>query len=144
MARGIRNSDSKRYVDWLYLAGLDRIAAETLVEDMRCYKAAAFHCQQCIEKALKGFLLFKRNRLYDGHNISWLCKQAMEIDPHFKQWLSAGTRLNKVYIESRYPADIPWDISASEMDYMMNTMHEILGFIEKLIHFDFISYRKRD
>ena len=43
---------------------LDFLAAKNLITDARCYNSAAFHCQQCIEKALKGYLLFKKYKLY--------------------------------------------------------------------------------
>ena len=57
MSRGYRDGDSRRYFDWLYYANLDLLAAKNLQCDERCYNGAAFHCQQCIEKALKGYLL---------------------------------------------------------------------------------------
>lgn len=59
MSRGYRDGDSRRYFDWLYYANLDLLAAKNLQCDERCYNGAAFHCQQCIEKALKGYLLLK-------------------------------------------------------------------------------------
>ena len=45
--------DSRRYYDWLEHSSQDLIAAKILSEDDRCYRLAAFHCQQAIEKALK-------------------------------------------------------------------------------------------
>ena len=110
MGRGYRDNDSRRYFDWLYYANLDLLAAKTLLSDERCYNGAAFHCQQSIEKGLKGYLLFKKHKLYDGHNLTWLCKQAMQTDSHFSTWLEKSTMLNHYYIETRYPADIPFDI----------------------------------
>ena len=110
MGRGYRDNDSRRYFDWLYYANLDLLAAKTLLSDERCYNGAAFHCQQCIEKGLKGYLLFKKHKLFDGHNLTWLCKQAMQTDYHFSTWLEKSTLLNHYYIETRYPADRPFDI----------------------------------
>ena len=84
MSRGFRDGDSKRYFDWLYYAAIDLRAAKLLLDDARCYNIISFHCQQCVEKALKGYLLWRRHRLYDGHNLPFLCKQAMQEDPHFR------------------------------------------------------------
>jgi HEPN domain-containing protein len=39
-------------------AGEDLEAAKVLLGPDDLLDAAAFHCQQCIEKALKGYLLF--------------------------------------------------------------------------------------
>jgi HEPN domain-containing protein len=115
---------------------------KNLIEDERLYPVAAFHCQQCIEKALKGYLLYKRHRLYDGHNLTWLCKQASQIDEHFGKWIGRSARLNRYYIETRYPADIPDDISTEEISELAENTEEMLEFITQTIRFDFISYRK--
>lgn len=143
MGRGYRDNDSRRYFDWLLHANLDLLAAKTLMEDERCFNATAFHCQQCAEKALKGYLLFKKHKLFDGHNLTWLCKQAILIDPHFSQWLEKSTALNSYYIETRYPADIPMDINTETMEELLKFTGEILQFITEQIHFDFMSYHKR-
>lgn len=143
MGRGERNSDSKRYFDWLYHAQLDYLAAKNLQEDVRCFLPAAFHCQQCIEKALKGYMLFKVHRLYDGHNLTWLCKQAMLTDRTFGQWLGKSVILNRYYIETRYPADIPLDIDTDTMNEILESTAEMLDFICGQIKFDINSYHKR-
>ncbi len=72
--------------------------------DDRCYNLSAFHCQQAIEKALKSYILLKSGLLVDGHNLTWLCKQAMRYDPKFSDWLDESAALNRCYIETRYPA----------------------------------------
>lgn len=136
-------SDSKRYFDWLFHANLDYLAAKSLIEDERCYFATAFHCQQCIEKALKAFLLFRTNRLVDGHNLTWLCKQAMAIDDHFREYLRDSASLNKYYIETRYPADFPLDINCETIQNLFEITTKMLNFISEHIHFDFASYHKK-
>lgn len=143
MSRSGRDSDSKRYMDWLFHANVDYLSAKNLLEDVRCYSSVAFHCQQCIEKALKGYLLFKKHHLYDGHNLTWLCKQAIQIDPHFEQWLIKCTSLNRYYIETRYPADIPLEIDTDTADALMDSTGEMLNFIADQIRFDYMSYHKR-
>lgn len=143
MGRSYRDNDSRRYFDWLFHANLDFLAAKNLIKDTRCYNSAAFHCQQCIEKALKGYLLFKKHKLYDGHNLTWLCKQAALCDQHFSQWIGQSSSLNRFYIETRYPADIPLDIDTDTIDHLMNSMTEMLEFITEQIRFDFVSYHRR-
>jgi HEPN domain-containing protein len=98
--------DSRRYYDWLDRAGEDILAAGWLKEHDSCYNAAAFHCQQVIEKALKAYILLKSDILADGHNLPWLCKRAMRYDSRFAEWLDESASLNKCYIETRYPADL--------------------------------------
>ena len=143
MSRGYKGSDSRRYFDWLFNANIDFLAAKNLIEDERCYSIVAFHCQQCIEKALKGYLLFKKNKLFDGHNLTWLCKQATQNDGHFSQWLVKCANLNRYYIETRYPADIPLEIDTETVTDLTESTAQMLNFISEQIRFDFISYHKK-
>ncbi len=143
MSRNGKKGDSKRYYDWIYRSYLDRMAAETLCGDPLLYDAAAFHCQQCIEKALKGYLLFKSRRLLDGHNLTWLCKQAAMMDEGFIQWIDESAVLNRYYIETRYPADIPLEIDSAQMKTLMNMSGNMLEFICSITKFDFGSYHKK-
>lgn len=143
MARGYRDTDSKRYFDWLYYAAIDLRCAKILMEDDRCYNQVSFHCQQCLEKGMKGYLLWKRHRLYDGHNLPFLCKQAMQEDANFKKWLPAATTINHYYIEARYPADFLLQLDADVAAELIITTNEMLGFINSLVKFDFVSYRQK-
>ncbi len=143
MSYRYNTSDSKRYFDWLYHANLDYIAARTLIKNQRCNLSAAFHCQQCIEKALKGYMLFKKRKLFDGHNLTWLCKQAALMDNHFKEYLLSSVMLNKYYIETRYPADIPLSITNEDAAQLLETTTDMLNFICEQLKFDFQSYYKK-
>ena len=136
-------TDSKRYYDWLYHARIDYIAAKHIAKDKNCNCLTAFHCQQCIEKALKGYLLYKNRRLFDGHNLTWLCKQAIMADRTFENWLEKSSALNRYYIESRYPADIPMDVDDETKYSLLGATEEMLEFICDEIKFDFNSYHKR-
>lgn len=143
MSRSNRKSDSKRYYDWIYHAWLDRMAARMLMDEPVLYYSAAFHCQQCIEKALKGFLLFKSRKLLDGHNLTWLCKQAAMMDSGFVQWIDESAVLNRYYIETRYPADIPLEIDRNTMESLMKMCSDMMDFICDATKFDFNSYHKK-
>lgn len=143
MNRGYRDNDSRRYYDWLYYAYIDLIAAENLIEIPLCYNSVAFHCQQAVEKSIKGYLLFRRHRLYDGHNLPWLCKQAMAEDEHFGQWLNKASILNRFYIEARYPADFLLQLDDKQTAEVLAATVEMLRFIMGLVHFDFASYRHK-
>jgi HEPN domain-containing protein len=108
------SQDSRRYFDWLDHSSADLLAAAKLKEDDRCYDLAAFHCQQSIEKALKAYILLRSGKLVDGHNLTWLCRQAKKYHKGFHQWFEESADLNQCYIETRYPADVD-----KEIDYKM-------------------------
>ena len=66
--------DSLYYYKWLEKALLDLQAARVLLTWGGDPCNIAFHCQQAIEKALKGFLLYRTGRHFDGHNLTFLCR----------------------------------------------------------------------
>lgn len=123
------SSDSRRYYDWLDRAGEDILCAKALLGNDSCYNGAAFHCQQTIEKALKAYILLKSDMLVDGHNLPWLCKRASKYDATFKDWLAQSTSLNKCYIETRYPADIPLDLDYEKVRGYYQMAKEMYLFI---------------
>ena len=130
MARRRNNpSDSRRYTDWISAAYDDLRVARLIWEDETLFNMAAFHCQQCAEKSLKGFILFKTAQTVDGHNLTWLCRRATGIEPRFSQWLDESAALNRYYIETRYPTDIPTEIQKDEMERISRMTEELFGFI---------------
>ena len=124
-----RPGDSRRFYDWLERAEEDMTSARLLRLDEDCYNNAAFHCQQAIEKALKAYILLKSDTLVDGHNLSWLCKRAAQYDERFREWLDESAELNKCYIETRYPADLPLDISYDDVTRYYDMAKELYIFI---------------
>jgi len=143
MSRGYRESDSRRYFDWLYYAAIDLRAAKILLDDTRCFNVVAFHCQQAVEKAIKGYLLWRKHHLYDGHNLPWLCKQAMQEDEHFRDRLQLVSDLNKFYIEARYPADFLLQLDAETAQTLIIECTDMLTFVNSLVKFDFQSYHAK-
>lgn len=136
-------TDSKRYYDWLYHACLDIMSARVLMEDERLARPVVFHCQQAMEKGIKAFLLYRHRKLFDGHNLTWLCKQAAMTDQSFTKWIGRSTLLNRYYIETRYPADIPEEMSGDFVRETLEATEEMLEFICDITKFDYRSYRKK-
>ena len=121
--------DSRRYFDWLERAECDLDSARILKDNNGDNCNAAFHCQQCIEKALKGYLLYKTGKHVDGHNLTFLCRSACRIDRKFDEWLDESTSLNRYYIETRYPTDVGFDISDKGLERVYNMARDMYEFI---------------
>jgi HEPN domain-containing protein len=119
--------DSHRCEDWFEYSQIDLSSAKILYYSENILHSA-FHCQQCIEKALKGYLLLKRGKLYDGHNITWLVKQASFISKAFNEYISETVNINKFYIETRYPPDSPLIIDNGYLKKILRISEEILDF----------------
>lgn len=127
--RGSNPSDSRRYLDWINASYDDYRAAQLLSTDPTLHNATAFHCQQCVEKALKGFILARSRQTVDGHNLTWLCRRAASIDAHFQQWMDESAALNRYYIETRYPTDIPTQISDEELSRILAMTEELFFYL---------------
>ncbi len=121
--------DSRRYQDWMNAAYDDYRAAMLLSGDSTLNNATAFHCQQCVEKALKGYILAMTQQAADGHNLTWLCRRAISVNPSFSQWLDESAAFNRYYIETRYPTDIPTEISDEELDWLLEVMERLFYYV---------------
>lgn len=127
--RNKNSSDSRKYFEWLEFASADLLAAKILKEEEACANSAAFHCQQCIEKALKAYLLLNGFPSPDGHNLTWLCRKAMLYNDYFSEWCDESAFLNRYYIETRYPADIPLSVSKAMLERIYKIAFEMYDFI---------------
>ena len=89
---------------WLRYA-LDDLKVVRALENLgpSYLRACAYHSQQAVEKALKGYLTHHRIRFPKSHNIAVLLELVAEADPKLAKKLSVAKRLTKYAIEYRYP-----------------------------------------
>lgn len=69
-------------------------------------EACAFHCQQSIEKSLKGFLTAKKVRFAKIHDLRELAQAAIEVDPKLdfiKQNSKLLAKITDYAVSYRYP-----------------------------------------
>lgn len=128
-------TDSQFYYKWLDKALRDLQAARLLHTYGGDVYNIAFHCQQSIEKALKGYLLFRTGRHFDGHNLTYLCRQAIRFDPKgFSEYLDESAALNDLYIETRYPTDLPFSIDEREILRYLDMAERMFAAIRKELY----------
>ena len=106
--------DSNRHKDWFAKASKDFDGAKILNKYDGDTSIVAFLCQQTIEKMFKGYILQNTKKLQDGHSLLFLCKSIMQFDKDFKQYLRDCAFVNQFYIETRYPADVPLELSQED------------------------------
>lgn len=126
--------DSLRYKDWIDKSFRDIKSAKVLKEHECGNDMVAFHCQQGIEKAFKGFLLFANNELVEGHSLIYLCKEVSKINIEFKNYLKDCAFVNQYYIETRYPSDIPLVVSDEEAEECIRIAEIIYKLIDNIIN----------
>lgn len=116
MRRSKHSDDSRLFFDWLEIAARDLLAARLLMERQQCLEIAGFHCQQAVEKGLKAYIIHASGQLVDGHNVTWLCRQAVRYNPDFGDWMEDCAKMNRLYIETRYPSDEDLHLSGETVE----------------------------
>lgn len=119
--------------EWLNMAKKDIKGAKILYEHDADYEIVCFHCQQAIEKYLKGFLISKTGELQEGHSLIKLCKKAMLHENSFDEFLKDMAFVNTFYIETRYPALDPLNISHEDTKECLMIVERIVKKVNVLI-----------
>ena len=122
-------ADSKRYLDWYKKSRDDMRAAEILKNAGADNSLVAFHCQQSIEKILKGYVLKNTHRLLDGHSLIYLIRQAGKFDFEIKKFSKDCAFVNQFYVETRYPADVPDEVDESELNECLSVASNVLEHV---------------
>lgn len=93
--------------EWLYFSGEDLQSAELLLRE-KIYSQACFHAQQCVEKALKAFIVYKSGSVKKIHDLNELINYAISLDADcLKKFEESVNYLNKFYTPTRYPDAAP-------------------------------------
>lgn len=114
---------------FLMLADDDLQLAELIIGHSEpVYWAAAFHAQQCAEKALKSLLTFHDVRAGKTHDIGNLLKLSLSVLPGLEQLKARANTLTTYAVDSRYP--VPHgDVSEKEATEAIETSRMIYEFI---------------
>lgn len=92
--------------DWLRFAEYDLRTAKLIIDtDQDLIPTALYHVQQCAEKALKGYLLFKNIPIKKTHDIFGLTQLCADIDSEFISILADAADVNPFSTSTRYPDD---------------------------------------
>ena len=97
-------SDETR--QWLRHAREDLTGVEVLMSaHPPLLKLALFHCQQTVEKTLKGFLVWHEQPFARTHNLVQLGKQCVALDESLKEAVVAAVDLTQYAVRFRYPGE---------------------------------------
>lgn len=96
----------KKVLQWITLADEDLLFAQhgLTITKKPPHRLIAFHAQQCVEKYLKAFLVFKNVDFPHTHNISTL----LELCSKYNAWITElkdAKQLTAFAISSRYPGE---------------------------------------
>lgn len=120
-------ADSTRYQDWYDKGMHDLRGADILFEHDGGNDLVAFHCQQAMEKYLKGWLLKETGELFDGHSLVFLCRMAIKAGADLRSNLRDCAYVNQFYVETRYPADVNIPVSKEEVEDCLDAARTLIG-----------------
>jgi HEPN domain-containing protein len=115
---------------WLAVAENDRLAVlACMATDPPLRAIAAFHCQQAVEKLLKGFLVLGATRFRKTHSLAQLGAAAAAIFPETAHIVAAVDDWTVWAVAYRYPSPE----EPSEPDPDDQELRRALATIEELI-----------
>jgi len=119
--------------DWRLLAERDIAVADHLAATMRPVptEAIVFHCQQAVEKYLKGVLVILGEEPPYIHDLDRLCSTAGKYRPSFVSISSLCTIINYFSVQPRY--DMGLDLSEEDMRLVLAHTKTIRDFLQKEI-----------
>lgn len=102
----MRNNNLTEAGRWIGQAKSDVVAAEWTAQGRFC-DTACFLPQQSVEKASKGFLIFKGLREITGHSTYYPLVKCSKFDKSIARFGKDCKRLDRHYIPTRYPDGLP-------------------------------------
>jgi len=89
---------------WFEYAENDLEAVKILSEQLKPkYEIVCYHCQQCAEKMLKGYIAYNNGWLQKTHDLVVLCETSANYDSEFESILEICSDLTIYASEVRYP-----------------------------------------
>ncbi|MFH1245684.1 MAG: HEPN domain-containing protein [Candidatus Omnitrophota bacterium] len=128
------NYAKEKAKEWIGKGDNDIRTAEIVIKDNQPpTDTICFHCQQAVEKYLKGYLTGEKINFLKSHDLDYLLKLCVESDRGFERYRETVLILNKYGIEPRYPADIPIYYSIKEAKQAIELANDLLFFIIKKV-----------
>lgn len=118
--------------NWLEFARQDLEIAEVAF-DRKIYNQTCFHCQQAVEKFLKGYLTAKDKDIPKTHFLDELLNLCIQMDKDFEKLREHCAKLDDYYIPTRYPDALPGMLPEGLPD--KKDASEALSFTKEMMQF---------
>lgn len=126
----MKKSNSTNYKDWLEKGSHDLEDAKRLLKNGGYTDTICFHCQQAVEKYLKGYLISKGINPRNIHHLEELTKDCAKFNKRFLKFLDKSLILTRYYIETRYPPLVPIEYTKEEAAEAVKMTEQIIKFIK--------------
>lgn len=120
--------------EWIYKAEEDFESALHLVKKDRkpVPDSICFHCQQCIEKYLKAFLILNNIEPPEIHDLQRLKAICSNVDESFEEIGEELDILSAYAVNFRYPGEVATVEEANEAFLVMKKVHKFIRYRLKL------------
>jgi len=131
-------ANKKAVQAWFEKANEDLFAAKWLHDSKnpKAFLPTAFHCQQVVEKALKGFLTFHGKKFEKTHDIQEILGFVIGIDPTLEAFLKPTVELTPYAVAFRYPDALKKDLTFDDIERFIAIMEKAYKEISSRIPFD--------
>ncbi len=130
------NPNLEEVKEWLHKARNDLLSARILIKhDPPVLDTALFHCQQSVEKLLKGFLAWKSTQFEKVHSLTYLLDLCEVKEPRFVSLRDQIETLAPYAVEVRYPGEV-LDITQEEAQEALATVEAIWDFVLSLLPYE--------
>jgi HEPN domain-containing protein len=117
--------------DWLWKSQRDLNGAKSLFSDT-FYDLSVYHCQQCVEKALKGYLCYKGHQILKTHDLGILIKTCITYDIDFRTIEIECLNVDQLDVRFRYPTAQFEPPESATIDAIKNA-ETVLNFVKSKI-----------
>ena len=100
----MESSFMQEHERWLKIVKEDLRVAKVLLEK-EAFSTSTYHCQQAAEKALKAYLVFKKQEVIKTHDLMNLVIVCCRLNRSFKVLHDAAENLNPFATKFRYPTE---------------------------------------
>ena len=117
--------------DWLSKSERALNGAKSMYRDTY-YDLSVYHSQQCVEKALKGYLCLQNHVLLKTHDLRILLRACISYDTDFNNIVNEALNINELDVKFRYPAHIfePPEVATLQVIEQAET---VLDFVKSKI-----------
>ena len=116
------------YEEWLLKAQRDLDTAKAILEKAY-HDTAIYHTQQCAEKALKGYCVYRFQPLIKTHDLEKILNICISLESSFQQLDILAISLNGLDVRFRYP-DVEFEPEADEVADAISWSNIILDFVK--------------
>ena len=125
--KGLKFMDRDLIAEWFRFADAD-VDTVLLLKEMRPQhrEIICYHCEQAVEKYLKGFLVSKEQIPPKIHDLTHLCNLCSEQNQDFASILPQCSYLKQFGVQPRYPKEM--DISDANVEKAVKYALDVRDF----------------